>query len=131
MKRNLLTTLILAGTMTTLAADYRYLTIERNDGTTQSLTAVGLTLTYADGKLTATNGTQQATIPLAELKRMFFNNDGGTTAIEAVEATADDWSDPATEIYDLRGHRMPQGTKPARGLYIFKKGNTTTKKYVK
>ena len=133
MKRNLLTALILTGTLTAAqATDYQYLTLEKTDGSTQTLTATGLTLTYNNGKLTATNGSEQATIALTELKRMYFTNEQTTTtAIESVEATADDWNDAETEIYDLSGRRLPQGMKPAKGLYIFKKGNTTTKKYVR
>ena len=131
MKRHALITTILAGTMTAQAADYQYLTIEKNDGTATSLTAIGLTLNYSNGTLTATNGTEQATIALTDLKRMYFTNTQSTTAIESVEASADDWNDAATEIYDLSGRRLPQGRKPACGLYIFKKGSTTTKKYVK
>ena len=132
MKRNLLTALILTGALTAAqAADYQYLAIEKSDGTTQTLTAVGLTLTYSNGQMTAANGTEQASIPLTELRRMYFTNSQSTTAIDTIEATADDWNDTTVEIYDLSGRQLPQGTKPARGLYIFKKGNTTTKKYVK
>jgi hypothetical protein len=131
MKRNALSSLLLILTAAAQAADYEYLTIEKNDGTTQSLTAIGLKLTYGSSTITATNGSEQATFALSDLKRMYFSNTKGTTAIDTVEATANDWDDTETEIYDLRGHRLPQGIKPARGLYIFKKGNTTTKKYVK
>lgn len=123
--------MVLSGIVAAQAADYQYLNIEKTDGTTQSLTALGLNITYSGTALTAKNGTEQTTIALTDLKRMFFSNtkaEGGTTGIEA---TAADWDDTETEIYDLRGHRLPQGTKPARGLYIFKKGNTTTKKIVK
>ena len=131
MKRHALITMILAGTLTAQAADYQYLTIEKNDGTATQLMAVGLTLKYTGQSLTATNGTEQATIALTDLKRMYFTNTQSTTAIESVEASAEDWNDAETEIYDLSGRRLPQGRKPACGLYIFKKGNTTTKKYVK
>ena len=120
-----------AGLATAQAADYQYLTIEKTDGTSVSITAAGLSITYADGSMKATNGSESATLPLTTLKRMYFSNEKTATAIETVEATADDWNDAATEIYDQSGRRLPQGTKPARGLYIFKKGNTTTKKYVR
>lgn len=131
MKKSMFLAMVLSGIVAAQAADYQYLNIEKTDGTTQSLTALGLNITYSGTALTAKNGTEQTTIALTDLKRMFFSNtkaEGGTTGIEA---TAADWDDTETEIYDLRGHRLPQGTKPARGLYIFKKGNTTTKKIVK
>ena len=131
MRRQVLLTMMMAGTLATQAADYQYLAIEKTDGSVETLEAVGLNISYSSTALTAKNSKEQATIALTDLKRMYFTNtkaDGDTTGIEA---TAADWNDTETEIYDLRGHRLPQGTKPARGLYIFKKGNTTTKKIVK
>jgi hypothetical protein len=56
MKRNALSSLLLMLTVAAQAADYEYLTIEKNDGTTQSLTAIGLKLTYGSSTITATNG---------------------------------------------------------------------------
>lgn len=81
--------------------------------------------------LTATNGSEKATIALSDLKRMYFTNTKSNSETTAIEATATDWGNTETIIYDLRGHRLPQGIKPTPGIYIFKKGNTTTKKYVK
>jgi hypothetical protein len=52
-------------------------------------------------------------------------------------ATADDLNDSETCIYDLSGRLIAPRTSNLEttnlrpGLYIFKKGNTTTKKYVK
>ena len=123
--------MMMAGTLAAQAANYQYLNIEKTDGTTLSLTAFGLNITYSGTELTAKNGTELTTVALTDLKRMYFTNtkvEGETTGIEA---TAADWNYGETEIYDLRGHRLPQGTKPARGIYIFKKGNTTMKKMVK
>lgn len=131
MKHCLLTTL-LAGTVAAQAADYQYLTIQKNDGTAQSLTAIGLTITYSNGSLTATNGSESATFALTDVKSMFFSNTKETTLIEA---TAADLDDPETEIYDLSGRKIGNGASSTntlrKGIYIFKKGNTTTKKYVK
>ena len=131
MKQNLLTTLLLATTMTASATTYKYMVFETNDGTQQSMTANGLKLVYTDGTLTATNGSDSQTFSLSNLNRMFFSNtkQGDDTAIAT--ATADDLNDAETEIYDLSGRRLPQGIQPQKGLYIFKKGNTATKKYVK
>ena len=123
--------MILAGTLTAQAADYQYLTIEKSDGTATSLTAVGLNISYSDTQLTATNGQETATFTLSEVSRMYFSNTKQGTATGISEATAEDWNDTATEIFDLSGRQLPQGKKPARGLYIFKKGNTTIKKHVK
>lgn len=131
MRRQALIAMMTAGLAAAQAADYQYLTIEQTDGTTVTLTAEGLNITYADGNMKAVNGQESATLPLTTLKRMYFTNEKTATAIATPTATADDWNDAGTEIYDLGGRRLPQGTKPARGLYIFKKGNTTTKKLVR
>lgn len=123
--------MMMAGTLAAQAANYQYLNIEKTDGTTLSLTAFGLNITYSGTELTAKNGTELTTVALTDLKRMYFTNTKGEGETTGIEATAADWNDGETEIYDLRGHRLPQGTKPARGIYIFKKGNTTMKKMVK
>lgn len=132
MKRNLLATAMLTIALAAQAGDYQYLNIEKTDGTQQSITAVGLTLSYSGTTLTATNGSESYTFTLSDLSRMYFSNtkqEDSTTAISV--ATADDLNDSETEIYDLAGHRIPQNSSVRRGIYIFKKGNTTTKKIVK
>lgn len=132
MKQNLLTTLLLAGTMTAGAATYDYMVFETSDGTQTTMTANGLKLVYKDGTLTVSNGEASKTFTVSNLSRMFFSNTKqGDDATAISVATATDLDDANTEIYDLSGRRLPQGTKPQKGLYIFKKGNTTTKKYVK
>ena len=130
-KTTIMAMLLAAGTVTTQAADYKYLTIEKKDGTAVSMTAQGLSITYADGSMKAVNGAESASFTLSDLKRMYFSNTKADGDATAIEATAADWNDAETEIYDLSGRRLPQGTKPARGLYIFKKGNITTKKFVR
>lgn len=132
MKHYLVTILLLAATLTTSAATYQYLVFETNDGTQLSMVADGLKLTYNDGTLTATNGDVVRSFTTSTLNRMFFSNtQQGDDATAITSATADDLNDADVEIYDLSGRRLPQGIQPTRGLYIFKKGNTTTKKYVK
>ena len=138
MKHYLLATLLLAATLTTGAATYDYLVFETSDGTQLSMTAEGMKLTYNDGMLTATNGSVTKTIPTNALSRMFFSNTmQGDDATAISTATADDLNDCETQVYDLSGRLIaprtsnlePTNLRP--GLYIFKKGNTTTKKYVK
>ena len=131
MKQILLTALLMASTTTASSATYEYMVFETSDGTLKSMTANGLKLVYKDGTLTATNGTDSQTFTLSQLNRMFFSDTKQGDATAITTATPDDIDDANTEIYDLSGRRLPQGTKPQKGLYIFKKGNTTTKKYVK
>ena len=131
MRRQVFMTMMLTSMIAAQAADFQYLTIEKNDGQTETLTALGLTISYSSSMLTATNGSEKTTIALSDLRRMYFTNTKSKSETTAIEATDADWDNTETVIYDLKGHRLPQGTKPAPGIYIFKKGNTTTKKYVK
>ena len=138
MKHYLLATLLLAATLTTSAATYDYLVFETSDGTQLSMTADGMKLTYNDGMLTATNGSVTQTFTTSALSRMFFSNaKQGDDATAISMATADDLNDSETCISDLSGRLIAPRTSNLEttnlrpGLYIFKKGNTTTKKYVK
>jgi hypothetical protein len=124
--------LLFVCTLSINAATYEYLVFKTSDGTQTTMTANGLRLVFKDGQLTATNGTVSQTFDFSSMDRMFFSHTKEGNDVTAIsEATADDLNDADTEIYDLSGRRMPQGITPKRGLYIFKKGNTTTKKYVK
>lgn len=131
MKHYLLTTLLLLVALTNKAATYDYMVFETNDGTQLTMTANGLKLVYKDGVLTATNGTVTQTFSTSKLSHMFFSNTKQGDDATGISDLKDSDNLSDTEIYDLSGRRLPQGTKPTPGLYIFKKGNTTTKKYVK
>ena len=130
MKRFVILSAILTVVLTAKANDGQSLVFEKADGTQQALLAVGTTITFNGTTLTATNGNSTLTLPLSDLNRMFFSTEGGTTGISKTETvTEQDWE--GAEIYDLRGHRLPQGIKLQPGLYIFKKGTTTKKLLVK
>jgi len=140
MRKVLFTTLLLlAATLTASAATYKYMVFEANDGTQLSMTSDGLKLVYNDGTLTAISGDVSRTFTVSDLNRMFFSETmqgSDATAIQEIsvattpgDASAD-YSD--YEVYDLSGRRIPtSGTQLKPGLYIFKKGNTTTKRYIK
>lgn len=110
------------------AADYSHLVFTMTDGSTQSITVSGLSLTFTDGTLTATSGTNTLSIPLTSLTKMEFSDDGAT-AISTIEA--DVTLDENTEVYDLNGRRLPNSTQLARGIYIIKSNGKTTKVQVK
>ena len=125
----------LLGTLAAQAADYQYLTIEKKDGTALSITAVGLNITYADGKMTATNGTETATLALTELSRMFFSNSKEATAIAAIE---DLQPETAATVYDLSGRLVANEVLPSalssqlrKGVYIVRQNTKTVKIQVK
>jgi len=117
-------------TTATRAADYDYLAFTTTDGSRTAVTSSKLTITFADGMLTASNGsTTLATIALASLASMEFSNDG-TTGIEQV--TTDTLvNDETTAVYDLSGHRMPQGAALPKGVYIVKNSKRTFKMQIR
>ena len=125
----------LLGTLAAQAADYQYLTIEKKDGTALSMTAIGLNITYANGKMTATNGTETATLALTELSRMFFSNTKDATAIATIE---DLQPETAATVYDLSGRLVASEVMPSalssqlrKGVYIVKQNTKTVQIQVK
>ncbi|MBQ3753889.1 MAG: T9SS type A sorting domain-containing protein [Prevotella sp.] len=135
MKRQALTAMALLGTLAAQAADYQYLTIEKKDGTALSMTAVGLNITYANGRMTATNGTETATLALTELSRMFFSNTKDATAIATIENLQ---PETAATVYDLSGRLVASEVMPSalssqlrKGVYIVRQNTKTVKIQVK
>lgn len=134
MKRQTLTALILSGTLAAQAVDYQYLTIEKNDGTAQSLTAVGISITYGNGTLTATNGSETATFALTDISRMFFSNTKDATAIADIRTVTDDGK---ATVYDLAGRQVAEGrmhdvkAKLPKGVYLVKLNGKTLKVQIK
>jgi hypothetical protein len=130
-KATIITAILAAGTLTTAqAADYEYLTIEKADGTQLSLTAVGLTISYSATAMTATNGSETATIALSELNRMYFSNTKDATGISELSSLAQD--DEAT-VYDLSGRQIAEGRLSTvkallkKGVYLVKQHGKTVK----
>ena len=128
-KAAILTMLLASGSLAATADNYSFLNIEKTDGTAQSLTAIGLTITYNGSTMTATNGSEQATFALADISRMYFSN------TQIVEAGISSTLTPATPtpqagdgIYNLQGHRV--GGLDARqslkkGIYIIRENGRT------
>ena len=137
MKRVVFTTMMMAGMLTAQADNFTYLTIEKTDGTAQSLTAVGLNLSYSGGNLIATNGTESATIALTEVSRMYFSNEqAATTGISTVNTNT---QQPTSNIlpdgiYNLQGHRvaeLSQRSTLRKGIYIIVENAQSKKIQVK
>ena len=137
MKRIVFTTMMMAGMLTAQADNFTYLTIEKTDGTAQSLTAVGLNLSYSGGNLIATNGTESATIALTEVSRMYFSNEqAATTGISTVNTnTQQPTSNTQPDgIYNLQGHRvaeLSQRSTLRKGIYIIVENAQSKKIQVK
>ena len=120
MKKTILLTSMMVGALTAQAADYPYLTFETTDGAKTSVSATSLSISIADGKLTA--GGQ--TFDLSNLSKMYFSiSDETTTGIEEITNAA---LDEATDIYDLQGHKVTK-EQMRKGVYIVKTKNRTYK----
>ena len=126
MKRTIILTLLTVFAMGLRAADYQYLVFTLTDGTTQAVTATNLNISFSDGNLVATSGTETlATLPLASLAKMEFSIDG-STGIERI--SVDQLvTDDNTVIYDMQGRQMPRGTQLPKGVYILKNNDRTLK----
>jgi hypothetical protein len=121
----LLTAILVISFATIKAEDYKFFTIEKTDGTSQTMTAVGLTINYTDGYLVAQNGNETTKILLSDLKRMYFTN--------AAAAISDITDEKASnnETYDMQGRRITDKPLMNRGIYIIKKDGKTQKVFVK
>lgn len=123
----------LVGLVAVNAEDYTYLTVVEQDGTKTSLTAVGLSISFGDGTMTASNAytDESMTLSLDKLVSMHFSNTDETTGIS--HPTTADVIDinAADAVYTLQGQRLPSGMQPAKGLYILKKGDVTRKTLVR
>jgi hypothetical protein len=137
MLRKVILSMMATGVLTAQADSFSFLTIEKTDGTAQSLTAVGLTINYSNGNLVATNGTQSATIALTDISRMYFSNEQAiTSAISTVNtSTPTSETNPQSDgIYNLQGHRvasLSQRSSLRKGIYIIVENGQTKKVQVK
>ena len=121
----LLTAILVISFATIKAEDYKFFTIEKTDGTSQTMTAVGLTINYTDGYLVAQNGNETTKILLSDLKRMYFTNEAAAISDITDEKASNN------ETYDMQGRRITDKPLMNRGIYIVKKDGKTQKVFVK
>ena len=124
MKKKLLLLTALMGTLTALAVDYPYLTIELTDGTKASISVSSNVPLYFDGA-TLTIGSESFT--LTNLSKMYFSTTSETTGIAEAQTISDD---EVEAIYDLSGHQVTK-EQMRRGVYIIKTRKGTSKVTVK
>lgn len=134
MKQVLIMALLLLTTASVKADDYAYLAFENGDGTTQTLPADGLKITYADGKIVAVSSNGSQTFTLSDLYKMYFANT--STAIS--DLSADTAGTSAVTVYTISGiqvgHYASLATARANlkaGLYLVKQQQKTFKIAVK
>ena len=129
MKRTIILTLLAALTLGATAADYQYLVFTTSSGQ-QAVAASNLTLSISGTNLVVTSDSETlATIPLSDLTAMEFSN-SQTTGINSLTTETLDISE-ATEVYDMRGRRMPSGSNLPTGVYLMKINGRTIKVAVK
>lgn len=121
----LLTAILVISFATIKAEDYKFFTIEKTNGTSQTMTAVGLTINYTDGYLVAQNGNETTKILLSDLKRMYFTNEAAAISDITDEKASNN------ETYDMQGRRITDKPLMNRGIYIIKKDGKTQKVFIK
>ncbi len=108
------------------ADNYQYLVLEQTDGTTIKLVASGLTMTFQNGQLVASDGT---TVSLTSLSQMYFANTD--TAIREMDVNG---GDSSVEVYTISGARLGAYASAEKalqslqhGVYIVKSNGKTQK----
>lgn len=130
MKKIILITMLAILTTGIRAAQYDYLVFTLTDGTTKTVAASNLTISFSDGNLIAASGSETlATLSLAQLTQMEFSTDDptGITTLSTNTLTTDE----ATAIYDMNGRQIPKGTSLKNGMYIVKTKSRTVKVYIR
>ena len=123
MKKMFLTAALMAGALSAAADEYPYLTFETADGAKTSVSSSSLTISVADGKLTA--GSQEFT--LSNLSKMYFSASDETTS--GIETLNSESTSQSSTIFDLQGRKVSQG-QMKRGVYVVKT-NRGTRKVIK
>ena len=127
MKQLLIILTLCLSAITASAGDYKFLILEDNDGTTYSMNATGLTLTFSDGNLVSSDGT---VIPLNSLVKMYFSEASGISTIPSTT------NDDHVTVYSIAG--ILAGTyndmttamsSLTKGLYIIKQKDGSIIKY--
>lgn len=131
MKKKLLTLSLACLPFVAANADtYPYLSFETQDGTTRSVSVESLAITFSDGKLLASNGTDSYEISVASLSRMYFSTDNltGISTVKSGETSGN------MEVYSLSGVRIGTFASAealrsgvSAGVYIVKSNGKTLK----
>ena len=113
------------------AETYPYLTFQKMDGSTVSIGVESLTMTFSDGKLIATNGSESQELTASDLASMYFSSEN-TTGVKDI-GTADD-ARSEVEVFSLQGASYGKFSslqafknKATAGVYVVK-GNGKTQK---
>jgi len=112
--------------------EYPYLIFTNSDGSQAAMNVDQLEITFSDGKLVATNGSESKSLTLADLAKMQFSttNEGITEEIVTGIDSESIISTQPKEIYDISGRRAyrQSGSQVRRGVYIVRDANGKTSK---
>lgn len=135
MKKTLLIIAAAAVVETAQAYDYPYLTLQKSDGTEQSVAVEQLKLTFSDGQMVLSNSDGTTTISLSDLSKMYFS----TSATAGISTQISEVSDDSpVEVYTLSGmglgsfESVAEAKKQLKaGIYVMKSKTRTLKITVK
>lgn len=112
------------------AETYPYLTFQKVDGSMVSIGVESLTMTFSDGKLIASNGSESQELTVSDLSSMYFSSEN-TTGIKDI-AISD--ADGEVEVFSIHGvsygkycNLQAFTSKATAGVYVVK-GNGKTQK---
>lgn len=132
--------LLLGGVALTAAADNDYMVFQKTNGEEFSLNVDHLKITFADGAMNATDGTNSISVALSEMNKMYFSatpatgiEQTTTAAIGKVSATIENGQlhvaapvGSRVSVYSLDGRQV--GTQHLeKGTYLVRIDNTTLK----
>lgn len=125
----LLLALIATFSTNVFADDYQYLTFLKSDGSSLSVTAEGLKITFVDGNLVATQGGQTTTIALTDLNKMYFTSE--STAINEASIAGKQQPFTVVSVSGMTVGRFNSAEEMnqqlPRGIYIVKQDGKSTK----
>lgn len=135
MTKTLIISTLLGWATATQADTYSYLTFQKADSSCVAVAVESLSMTFANGKLIATNGTDTYELSVADLSRMFFSS---TTPTGIADLATDRPANAQVEAYALTGARL--GTfanlkafeqRAPKGVYVVRTNGRTLKLSVK
>lgn len=114
-----------------LFAEYTSMEFRTVGGETRTIGLDALKITFADGKLIATNSTESATFDLSSLSSMEFSDSNSSVVADFAN------TDLSVEVYSIQGIRLGKfdsaeaaATHVGGGCYIFKFANGKTFKKI-
>lgn len=135
MTKTLIVATLLGWGTATQANTYSYLTFQKADSSCVAVALESLSMTFANGKLIATNGADTYELSVVDLSRMFFSN---TTPTGIADLAADLAANTQVEVYALTGASLgafanlrdfEQGAP--KGVYVVRTNGRTLKLSVK